>query len=260
MKIQASLACCTLIASVLLLAACGPDPTRTPAMIVLATVTKTMVPSPTPTVTTTATPTLASTPALTQASTATPTGTPALASTATPALASTATPALTSTATPISTAVHTPAPTFTATPTKTPTSAPSATPAPTQAPTPTATQKPPPTSTASPVLSNDLIGTWSTESGIYWQFREDGTYCLGGAPPALCQDPLSTGIFWLDRTQLVIRDTGGRSVCGPGSGEPEWDGVYLLFLIPNETFSLMLVYDPCLSRTEIVTRSTWVSQ
>ncbi len=253
MRSRAYLACGVLVVTVVLLSACGRAPTRRPVVVALATATKTVVPSPTPTLTTTATPTLTSS----VTPTATPTMAPTARSIATPSVSSTAPPTLASTARPMETATDAPTPAVTATSTEQPSSTPSPTPTATQTPTPTPTQEPLPTEPAPPVISNDLIGTWREDSGYHWRFREDGTYCLGGAPPALCEDPVTTGIFWLEGTQLVIRDTGGRSVCGPGTGDPVWDGVYMLFLSPNEIFSLMVVHDPCLSRTELVTRSPW---
>jgi len=272
-KIRASLACSALVASILLLTACGPAPTRTAAVIVLATMTKTALPSltptPTPTPTTTGTPTTTSTAILTAtpavAISAEPAVTPTLTSTAIPAAMTTlpsttvptATPTMSSTAMPTSTATPTPTPSYTAAPMEEPTDTPSPTPTATETPSPAPTQAPSPTNTAPPQVHNELVGTWREDSGYYWQFLDDGTYCLGGAPPGPCQDPLTTGIFWLIGTQLVIRDTGGRSVCGSGGGDPGWDGIYVIFLTPNETFSLMLAHDPCPSRTQIVTLSPW---
>jgi hypothetical protein len=241
MRIRASFACGLLAAIMLLLAACGPAPTPTAVFVVLATVTETLMPSPTPSPTPTAMPTVASV--------AAPTAVPTVASAGMP----TDTPTLSSLSTPTATTMETTTPAYTATPTNTPTS----TALPTSTPTPTPTPTPQPTQETAPGLSNDLIGTWREENGSYWQFKEDGTFCLGGAPPALCQDPMTSGVFWLEGTQLAIRDTGGLSVCGPGSGDPQWDGVYVLFLVPKEMFSLMLVYDQCPSRTETATRSLW---
>jgi hypothetical protein len=271
MKIRALLTCSVLVASLFLLAACrrpstpttaaGLDPASqtgepsshpTRRLLATSTLTPTTTPTAMPTLSPTGTPK-----AMPDSSspTATPTGMPALSPTATP----TATSPPVSTATPTATATATRAPALTATPTNTPTSAPSPAPTATLTPTPTTTPRPTrnPVPTSTPGLFKDLIGTWREEEGSYWQFGGDGTYRLGGPPPALYDDPMTTGVFWLDGTQLVIRDTAGRSVCGPGAGDPEWDGIYAMYLIANEMFSLVLMHDPCPSRAETVSRAPW---